>query len=207
MQVTLPLTVNAKRLGVKTAIEGGNCTLSWAGLADLVARFAAILRCHGILAGDRVAILAENSELHLAAFFAIPWCGAILVEINLRLSPVEIAELIDHSGAKIVLHDRTRVGLLTDALSRTIQRSRAIELSGGPESIDALIASTTPMADAQRCGEETASIFYTGGTTGRSKGAMLSHNNHMFNGLAMWAELAGIDGDVRYLHAPPMFHA
>jgi acyl-CoA synthetase (AMP-forming)/AMP-acid ligase II len=206
MQVTLPLAANANRLGGQIAIVSKNRTLSWAELADLVARFAAILRGKGISAGDRVAILAENCDLHLAAFFAIPWSGGILVEINLRLSPAEIAYLIDHSGATIILHDQARSALLADALSRTETHPLALELRGGSESIDTLIPVTAPMADAKRCGEDTASIFYTGGTTGRSKGAMLTHNNHMFNGLAMWAGLDRVSGDLRYLHAPPMFH-
>jgi acyl-CoA synthetase (AMP-forming)/AMP-acid ligase II len=206
MQVTLPLTANAKRLASRTAIASQYSTLSWAELADLVARFAAILRGQGISSGDRVAVLAENCEIHLAAFFAIPWAGGVLVELNLRLSPAEIAELIDHSGAKIILHDQARAALLADALARTEGRPQILELRGGAGSIAAMIPANGPMADEQCGGEDTASIFYTGGTTGRSKGAMLTHNNHMFNGLAMWAGLDGTVGDVRYLHAPPMFH-
>jgi acyl-CoA synthetase (AMP-forming)/AMP-acid ligase II len=206
MLVTLPIAANAKRLGGKTAIVSAYRTLTWAELADVVGKFAAVLRDRGISAGDRVAVLGDNCDLHFAAFFAIPWSGGILVEINLRLSPAEIADLIDHSGAAIVLHDQARAALLADALSRTERRPLTLELRGGPDSLDRMIPATAPMGEVSRRGEDTASIFYTGGTTGRSKGVMLSHNNHMFNGLAMWAGLGGVTGDLRYLHAPPMFH-
>jgi acyl-CoA synthetase (AMP-forming)/AMP-acid ligase II len=206
MQVTLPLVSNAKRHGAQLAIVSKSHTLTWVELADLVGRFAAILRDMGISAGDRVAILAENCDLHLAAFFAIPWAGGILVEINLRLSAVEIADLIEHSGVTVVLHDPARTTLLADALSRTQERPLVVAFRGGLGCIDALIPAAVPMADVGRRGDEIASIFYTGGTTGRPKGAMLSHNNHMFNGLAMWAGLDAVRGELNYLHAPPMFH-
>jgi acyl-CoA synthetase (AMP-forming)/AMP-acid ligase II len=206
MQVTLPLSANAKRLGGNNAIVSRYQSLTWAELGDLVARFAALLRDRGVASGDRVAVLAENCDLHLAAFFAIPWAGGILVEINLRLNPAEIADLIDHSRPTIVLHDQQRSALLADALTRTQARPLAIELRTGAESVAALIPVTSPISDANRRGDDTACIFYTGGTTGRSKGAMLTHNNHMYNGLAMWAGLGCATSEIRYLHAPPMFH-
>jgi acyl-CoA synthetase (AMP-forming)/AMP-acid ligase II len=72
--------------------------------------------------------------------------------------------------------------------------------------MDRLVAHTAPIADAGRGGGDAASIFYTGGTTGRAKGVIMTHVNHVVNGLALWAGL-GIDTSrARFLHVAPMFH-
>jgi acyl-CoA synthetase (AMP-forming)/AMP-acid ligase II len=71
--------------------------------------------------------------------------------------------------------------------------------------LETLLAQHPPLADRGRRGDDVASIFFTGGTSGRSKGVMLTHHNHSYNGLGMWATL-GQAQNIRYLHAPPMFH-
>jgi long-chain acyl-CoA synthetase len=74
------------------------------------------------------------------------------------------------------------------------------------EELDRRIPHTAPVAETLRHGSDPASIFFTGGTTGRSKGAVMTHDNHMFNSLMMWTELGADTTKARYLHAPPMFH-
>ncbi len=206
MQITLPVSANARRRGDQPAIISKHRSLTWSELADTVARLAALLRDAGLRQGGRVAVLADNCDLHLAAFFAIPWAGGILVEINLRLNPVEIAEQIAHSEPCLVLHDEARTALLNQALALTACAPAVLMLRGDAASVEAMLPGAAPMPDMLRHGGDVASIFYTGGTTGRAKGVMLTHDNHSYNSLGMWAALgADIDG-VRYLHAPPMFH-
>jgi acyl-CoA synthetase (AMP-forming)/AMP-acid ligase II len=205
MQVTLPIHRNAWARGDEIAIVSKYRQLTWRELKQTIARFAAVLASHDVEDGDRVAVLADNCDLHLAAFFAIPWTGGILVELNLRLNPTEIAEQIDHCRPKMVLYDAGREELLNDALLRSRIKPQILCMRGGHNNLDLLLAQHAPLQDHGRRGDDVASIFFTGGTSGRSKGVMLTHHNHSYNGLGMWAGL-GQAHDIRYLHAPPMFH-
>ena len=205
MQVTLPIHRNAWTQREEVAVIANDRQLTWRELHETIARFASVLASHGVGDGDRVAVLAENCDLHLAAFFAIPWAGGILVELNLRLNPEEIAEQIDHCRPKLVLFDQARAALLNFSLARSRIKPPILCLRGGPDDLETLLAQHAPLADRGRRGDDVASIFFTGGTSGRSKGVMLTHHNHSYNGLGMWATL-GQAQDIRYLHAPPMFH-
>ena len=205
MQVTLPIHRNAWTQREEVAVIANDRQLTWRELHETIARFASVLASHGVGDGDRVAVLAENCDLHLAAFFAIPWAGGILVELNLRLNPEEIAEQIDHCRPKLVLFDEARAALLNFSLARSRIKPPILCLRGGPDDLETLLAQHAPLADRGRRGDDVASIFFTGGTSGRSKGVMLTHHNHSYNGLGMWATL-GHAQNIRYLHAPPMFH-
>ncbi|MFC4595688.1 acyl-CoA synthetase [Sphingobium tyrosinilyticum] len=178
---------------------------SWAEFSDRVARIAGAFAGLGIEPGDRIAILAENSDSYLECFFAAPWCGAILVPVNTRLSPPEVSYVMNHSGAKLLVVDEAMASLWerTRPLVAKVPDEVRIEPGSG---LDSLVGTSGPIADRSEGGVETASIFYTGGTTGRSKGVMLSHAAHILNSMAMWATL-GLSGErLRYLHAAPMFH-
>jgi acyl-CoA synthetase (AMP-forming)/AMP-acid ligase II len=206
MQATLSIRSNARRRSDEPALVCEDRVLSWADMRALVARFAAVLVDEGVRPGDRVAILADNCDLYLAAFFAIPWAGAIILPINTRLSPAEVADLLDTGSPALILVDADRETVLEAALATGRSAVPTLAMRGAPRSVEALQARAAPIADANRSGDDPAGIFFTGGTTGRSKGAVMTHANHMFNSLAMWTELGGDLGAVRYLHAPPMFH-
>jgi acyl-CoA synthetase (AMP-forming)/AMP-acid ligase II len=206
MQTTVSICSNARRRAGETALICEDRTLTWAELRDLTSRFATLLRDHGVKSGDRVAILADNCDLYLSAFFAIPWAGAILLPINTRLGPGEIAELLDLGSPTLILHDAGRADLLERTFLAGAERVSTLRLRGDGMTVATLIPSVAPMPPVQRRSDDAAGIFFTGGTTGRSKGAVLTHANHMFNSLAMWAAIGADLGELRYLHAPPMFH-
>jgi long-chain acyl-CoA synthetase len=184
------------------AVVGQHRRWNWAEFQEVVARFAGVLRAEGVRDGDRVAILADNSDLFLAAFYAVPWAGGVLVPINTRLCGEEVAELVDHATPCLILFDEGRRALLRDCAAAAQHRSASLAL----EELDARIPHTAPAPETPRRGADPASIFFTGGTTGRSKGAVMTHDNHMFNSLMMWTELGADTTKARYLHAPPMFH-
>ena len=207
MQATLSIRSNARRRANEIAIMCEDRTLTWAELRDLVARFAAVLRDEGVRPGDRVAVLADNCDLYLDAFFAIPWAGAILLPLNTRLNPAELVELMETGDPTLILFDAPRADLLQRTFDAGAKRIPALAMRGEARSIDALQAKAAPMEDLNRHGDDPASIFFTGGTTGRSKGAVMTHANHMFNSLGMWSEIGADLSELRYLHAPPMFHA
>lgn len=180
---------------------------TWAECADRIARIAGGLAASGIQRGDRIAILALNSDRYLEALFAVPMLGAIIVPLNTRLAPAEIAYILADSGTRMLLLDDAFVNIpaqadmagVTDLLylgeGATPAGMRNWEdVLGEPYSID------NPAG-----GSDVAGIFYTGGTTGRSKGVMLTHDNLVSNA-AMMGPACGYRSDSVYIHAAPMFH-
>lgn len=206
MSLISPLSANARLHGSRAAIWCEGRELNWAQLHDQVARFAAVLRRNGVGPGDRLGILADNGDLYFAAFFAAPWVGAMLVPLNTRLSPRELGELLELAEPKLVLVDEGRSDLLDAALAETPVKPAIMPLREGADSLAAQIETAAPDTDPATDPDQPASIFFTGGTTGRSKGAMTTHRTHLYNSLAMWTMLNADVARSRYLHVPPMFH-
>ncbi|TWT08790.1 long-chain fatty acid--CoA ligase [Reyranella sp. CPCC 100927] len=193
--------------GLSTHFEGR--TRAWPQTVDRVARLAAALRRLGVAPGDRVAILALNSDRYLEHFYAVAWAGAVTVPINTRLAAPEIAYILSDSGAVVLLVDDAFVPML-DRLRDVLAPMRAIVHLGtappaGLAAYEALIAAETAAAQALRSGDDLAGIFYTGGTTGKAKGVMLSHANLVINAMNA-APSIGLEPTPMFLHAAPMFH-
>ena len=103
----------------REAVVHGKLRWSYAKFAEEVGRMAGALRRAGVGQGDRVAVLAPNTPAHLVAHFAMPLLGAPLVSINTRLAPAEIAYILDHCGAKVLLVDPELAPPLDAILPRT----------------------------------------------------------------------------------------
>ena len=183
---------------------------TWAQFKNRIMRLAQGLRGLGAENEERVAILAFNSDRYLEYFFGVPWAGGMIVPINIRLAAPEIIFTLNDSGTKLLVVDDTFAAMLP-ALKGKIDTVTQIVFVGegktpeGCVNHEDLIQDNQPAEDAGRCDEDLAGLFYTGGTTGRSKGVMLSHNNLLSNALNMIPALQ-IDEKVVYLHAAPMFH-
>ncbi|CAN5788758.1 long-chain fatty acid--CoA ligase [soil metagenome] len=178
--------------------------------ADRVARLAGALQQLGLQTGGRVAMLALNSDRYLEYQMAVPWGGGVLNPCNIRWSAAEILYSLDDSGSTILLVDHNFRDLVEQIRGDARTVAEVIYCGDGAtpagmHDYESLIASTAPVPDATRRGEDLAGIFYTGGTTGFPKGVMLSHTNMCSSGMALRAEgLAQPNGT--YLHAAPMFH-
>lgn len=182
---------------------------TWIEFKDRVARLAQGLKSVGVEDNDRVAILALNSDRYLEYFFGVPWAGGMVVPINTRLAPPEIIFTLNDSEAKVLVVDDAFVDMLPALKGKmdsvtTIVFSGEGEMPEGCVSYEDLINNNEPAEDAGRAGEDLAGLFYTGGTTGRSKGVMLSHDNLLTNALNI-INAVKIDAEVIYLHAAPMF--
>ncbi len=179
---------------------------------DRVARLAGGLTSLGVEPGDRVAMLGLNSDRYLEYLMAVPWADAVLVPVNTRWSFAEVADSFEDCQVSVLLVDHA----FRDMAARLVERCPSVRvvIDAGeqgeplPDSLDyeELIRGNEPVPDARRSGFDLAAIFYTGGTTGRSKGVMLSHNNLMTSALGcaaagFWATPGGI-----FLHTAPMFH-
>jgi long-chain acyl-CoA synthetase len=182
---------------------------NWREVGERVARLAAGLRSLGIHPGDRVAILSLNSDRYLELYLAIAWAGAVIVPLNIRWSPLENQDAMGDCRANVLFVDKTFASTGA-ALAAAFPDLKLVygddgDVPKGMEQYEALLARSAPVPDAMRVSGDLAGIFYTGGTTGRSKGVMLSHGNLMANALNALGE--GLwPGTSTYLHAAPMFH-
>ncbi|MDP6565576.1 MAG: long-chain-fatty-acid--CoA ligase [Alphaproteobacteria bacterium] len=183
---------------------------TWSEFASRIARLAGGLRGIGLAPGDRIAMLALNSDRYLEYFFAVPWAGGVFVPINTRLAPPEILYWLNDSGATTLLIDDNFAPLLPKLQGQMDTVKTIVHVGDGaaPEgmlSFEGLIDGVEEMPPIDKGGHELAGLFYTGGTTGRSKGVMLSHRNLLLNAI-QFAGVAGFRADTNYLHAAPMFH-
>ncbi len=182
----------------------------WSQFDSRVSRLAAGLAGIGVGQGDRVAMLSLNSDRYLEYFFAVPWAGGVFVPINTRLAPPEVVHWLNDSGASVLLIDDNFAAMLPKVQGQLESVKTVVHVGDGapPEgmlSFEALIDGGAAIDPRDTGGDELAGLFYTGGTTGRSKGVMLSHRNLVVNALQFASEV-GFNAGSHYLHAAPMFH-
>ena len=164
-------------------------------LLDSVARQAAALAALGVRAGDRVALLAANDDRLVRALFACWWLGAVACPLNVRWSAAELAQALADSEPALLLADET---LATRLPAHTLPFLVLDEFA-------TRAAGLAPLADTRTGGDALAALLYTGGTTGRSKGVMLTHANLWTASITRAAELPNPPDSVSLLVAP-LFH-
>ncbi|GGC82480.1 long-chain-fatty-acid--CoA ligase [Chelatococcus reniformis] len=191
------------------AVLEGDKSWTWGEVGARVARLAGALHGLGIGDGDRVAVLAMNSARYLELYLGTAWAGGVIVPLNIRWSVLENTDALQDSGAKVLFVDQAFMEA-GQALAQALPDVRLVYADDGTApagmaDYEALLAAATPVADAMRGRDDLAGIFYTGGTTGRSKGVMLSHGNLVTDSLHALAE-GMFSPTGTYLHAAPMFH-
>lgn len=183
---------------------------SWSQAAHRMDSFAAALQRRGVKFGDRVLLLTLNRPEAIEAVFAINRLGAIAVPINIRLSPPEIAYIVDDADGDVLIVDEPLAPLL-GAIAQFTDRPQKIVVIGpagaGQEAFADLAAEDSAGFQAPDVPEDsTCLIMYTSGTTGKPKGAMLSHTN--MNAQAVTCIRANDvfdESDISFLTAP-LFH-
>jgi acyl-CoA synthetase (AMP-forming)/AMP-acid ligase II len=164
-------------------------------MADTVARQAAELAARGVQSGARVALLGANDDRLLLAIAACWWLGAIPCPLNVRWSRMEVADALADCEPALMLVDETLATLLpADAVA-----------SSGLNAFAQAALAQLPRADSRTGGDALATLLYTGGTTGKSKGVMLSHANFWAACMARGAELNNAPDSISLLVAP-LFH-
>jgi fatty-acyl-CoA synthase len=196
----------------KPALWFEGTTTTHGEFALRVRRAAAALADLGVQRGDRVAWFGANHPAGLETLYACGQLGAIWVPVNARLTAPEAQYVLDHSGASLVVHGREHGGT-ADALRAALPAVRqwvAAEppLSGGADSLDwaALTEQAEPvLRDEPVALEDICLIMYTSGTTGRPKGAVLTHGNMTWSCIS---QVLGFDftPDERTLGLAPLFH-
>jgi long-chain acyl-CoA synthetase len=191
------------------AIVDGATRRDWAGTVERVARLAAGLGSLGLARGDRIAVLALNGHRYFETLYGTAWAGLVAVPLNVRYAAPEIDDVLADSGARALLIDDAFLPLLAKLATRE-RLAAVVHIGDGPApagliAYEALLAAHAPAEDAGAAGDDLAGLYYTGGTTGRAKGVMLSHATLVSNALNVIAALR-YERSTIYLHAPPMFH-
>jgi len=170
----------------RTAIVCNQDRFTYAQFAGRVGRLAGALRQAGIQAGDRVAFLGANCHRLLEAYYGVPEAGAVLLPLNIRLAPDELAFILNDSGATILFVEKQFLGLVESFRKSLRTVKMFVQLDGSPDvpwldprNYDALLAAATPhRADISSIDENSlAELFYTSGTSANPKGVMLTHRN------------------------------
>ena len=197
------------RPGALSTLCGGRAH-TWAETRTRVARLAAGLQALGVAPGDRVAILALNSDRYTEFLSAVWWAGAVVVPMNIRWTAAENAYSLKDCGARILFVDRAFAAGAAEMAQACPTLEHVVWCDDGPApdghpSHDDLIATHASAPDARSGGEDLAGLYYTGGTTGFPKGVQIPHRALWFNNLVA-AKLLEIEPDDVVLHAAPMFH-
>ena len=206
------LTQSAATHPTKTAIVAGDTEVDYATV-DLFARmFAGALRDLGIEPGEHVALVLPNVPQFTIAYFGCHYAGNPVVPLNVLLTAEELAYHLDDSQATtVVTWDLFLPNVQQAAGDRTVIVAKAdladLAAPHGTHNLTALIAGAAPVATAHpTTDDDTAVILYTSGTTGRAKGAELTHANLLAN-TKVPHQLVGLGADTVALVALPLFHA
>jgi len=184
--------------------EGERVHATWGTFAARTAGAAAGLRHDfGLSPGSRVAIVMRNRPEYLEALFAIWHAGLVAVPVNARLHRDEIAYILEHSETTVVVTDAEHAGDV-ESLVGTVASLQAVVPAPG-ERWDRLTASApAPLFSSQP--HDPAWLFYTSGTTGRPKGATLTHRNLLMASLSYFADIDPVSAQDCILHAAPLSH-
>jgi len=202
--------LNAK----KEAVVCSGKRFTYEQFTDRTYRLANSLRSMNISKGDRVSILHYNTHEYLESYFALAQLGGILVPLNFRLSPAELAFILKDSGSEVLIVSRNFLDKVESFLEMDNFLSRIIWTGPGnadesPMSIDYEelidLGKNSPPPIPHLEDDDIAHLYYTSGTTGRPKGVMLSHRNVCVHALAAIAELKLDDND-NWIHIAPLFH-
>ena len=213
----MPLAVSPEQ----EIVYGDQVRFDYRTLQARIGQLAGLLTSLGVGHGDTVAVMDWDSNRYLEAYFAVPMIGAVLMMVNVRLAPEQIAYTLNHSGARAILANREFLPLL-DAIDEQLPDLRTrilLDDAGGPlppgfaTEYEAGLRDSTPVIRFPDFDENArATVFYTTGTTGLPKGVYFSHRQLVLHSLAAMAALGGaprqgrLHRDDVYMPITPMFH-
>lgn len=206
---TQPLHRLVQSVPAGLATVDGSRRRDWVTLEADVRRFAGALVRSGVRQGDRVAMLARNSDVYMDYVLGVLWIGAVINPVNIRWSAAEIAFSLEDCGTRILIVDGAFAPLIEAIRSHAPGLETIVQMDGPPlpHAIafqDWLDGAAGP-DDLRLGGESLAAILYTGGTTGRPKGVMLSHANLLASANG-YLSFVGARPGRSYLHVAPLFH-
>ncbi|WP_052863239.1 o-succinylbenzoate--CoA ligase [Streptomyces niger] len=193
----------ARKTPHRIAVRHEGATTTYAELHDRTARLARALRATGVRRGDRIAFLGPNHPSFLETFFAAGALGAVFVPLNTRLAGPELAYQLADSGAGTLIHTPEHAELVAGLRDTAAPVRTYLEVGSAYEELIAGAAGG-PL-DEPVSGDDVCIIMYTSGTTGRPKGAMLTHANLTWNALNVLVDTDLTTDEVALVSAP-LFH-
>jgi long-chain acyl-CoA synthetase len=196
----------------RIALQFGERSWTYAALHDSVQRFGGALRDLGIERGKHVALLLPNTPEFTIAYFGAAYVGCPVVPLNALLTAEEIAYHLDDGDATALVTAPALLPQAQAAVARVGTCRHLIVAGGGPApantlGFDRLLATATPCTQVTATnGDDTAVVLYTSGTTGKPKGAELTHSNLMLNAHVFRRDLMPLGPDTVALCALPLFH-
>ncbi len=187
------------------AVARGDRTVhDYASLAVRASGIAGSLDAAGLRTGERVALVSRNVPEYVETLFGCWWAGLVAVPVNARLHPRELAYVLANSGARWAFADAAWSAAIDGMRDAVPALERAV-LFGGPEY--AALVGAAPRADPAPCGsDDPAWLFYTSGTTGRSKGVVISHGNLLAMSRCFLSDVETILPGDAILHPAPLSH-
>jgi malonyl-CoA/methylmalonyl-CoA synthetase len=172
----------------------------------LAARFANALEASGIEPGDRVAVQVEKSWPAVVLYLGCLRAGAVYLPLNPAYTTAEVEHFLRDAEPRVLVCAPERLGPLSELAGATgVAHVETMGADGAGSLLDRALAQPVERTDAARSGSDLAAILYTSGTTGRSKGAMLTHDNLRSNAQAL-VECWRFTPDDVLVHALPIFH-
>jgi len=188
----------------RTAFVGERLRYTYGEMRERCERLAGALRQIGVTPGDVVSVLAPNTNVLLEAHFGVPMAGAVLNALNTRLSGNELAYIVDHAGARVLIVDHELLPLV-DPIRAAVPGLRVVVAGDADDEYERLIERADP-ARVEVDDELTLlALNYTSGTTGRPKGVMYNHRGAYLQSLAMMGQ-SGLGPGSVFLWTLPMFH-
>ena len=181
-------------------VPGGD-SWSYADAVELSGRLANLLVELGVMPGDRVAVQVQKSPQAIALYLATVRAGAVFLPLNTAYTRNEVGYFLDDAEPALFVCDSARAAEF-DGIDAQLM---TLDGDGGGSLADAAAGQATAFGNVERGAGELAAILYTSGTTGLSKGAMLSHDNLLSNSLTLVEYWRFTENDV-LLHALPIFH-
>lgn len=189
-----------------TFLETADAAYTYGDLDAESGRIARLLRDQGVEPGDRVIVQVEKSPAAVFLYLACLRAGAIYIPLNTAYTPAEVDYFVgDAEPALMVVRSKSQADLGGIAAERKVPKLLTLDADGSGTLADAASGLTPDPRIEPRGPDNIAAILYTSGTTGRSKGAMLSHDNLSSNALTLHAYWGFVPGDV-LLHILPIYH-
>jgi long-chain acyl-CoA synthetase len=173
---------------------GASVRYDYGTMLRVVRQRASWLRSLGLAPGDRVVLCMGNRPEYLELLYAALWAGLVITPVNVKLHAREVAYVLEHSGARAIVSDRLDEMTLPAAI-------HAIDVGALPAAESFAEASMHASRD-----DDLAWLFYTSGTTGRPKGAMLTHANLVAMSVSYRSDVEAVAGTDAYVYAAPISH-
>lgn len=190
----------------RTAVEmPDGARHSYLDLVELSARYANVMVARGVRPGDRVTAKVEKSLAALVLYLATLRVGAVYLPLNVAYTTAETGYFLSDAEPSLVVCDpreKPEVGIIAAGIRAEVE---TLDADGNGSLTDAASVASPYFASVPRAPDELAAILYTSGTTGRSKGAMLTHGNLLSNAMTLGEQWC-FSPDDRLIHALPIYH-